>query len=279
MRFIAVAACVLAAAAAPSRAAKFIQDPPWLWASNTPELDALLPYNKDGRLSENVVLLKAPAPLEWLEMPGIFLKPTVIEIPAQVFERDAALSDASVRAVCVWQGTPKGYVGDAAAKTNGKVKNFVSWVNKECQYAEIGFISYIDEVLTIDWVDPATDMPSLPHRQTLEMGEKRTRWIGSYVGHTFEVRGSTYKQRFTVNYPNLNIVGQKPDYTTLGRTIDERDKVARVKNELVRTVRVTRVFTDVGFDVRFFFLLLSILRLCRSGCGLTAPFPENPSPP
>jgi len=200
---------------------------------------AEIPVDANGRLSENLYIVRKSAPAEWTRMNPIG-RTKIITDDVSLFKDDKAV------AVCLWKGYPVDYIKDTVrvARAGDDIVNFIQ---KECDHLELGFISYFqDEVLTITWLDPRTG--ELTESVTeLEAGERNTAWIHTVPSHSFRVQGRNFDQVFVATVPSIFTVGVKPDYTTLGRTITEQNKIGRIMSELGRVRIIKRVFTDVGF--------------------------------
>ena len=149
-------------------------------------------------------------------------------------------------ASCIWKGFPVESLKHSIynAKEKDRLEKFF---RDQCDVLEMGFISYFkDEVLDIAWIDPQTGEPTdriLP----LKAGEKNTAWLTTVPTHEFLVRGKNFEKVYRAEVPSIFTVGPMPDYTSLGRTISEANKVGRVRAELSRVRQIKRVFTDVGF--------------------------------
>jgi hypothetical protein len=204
-------------------------------------LSAKIPVDKNNRLSENVYVVLGTAPKKWLKAEPVGRR------TIQVSAEDDVFADAETVAACFWKGYPADYIKDTlnAAKATDSL---IEFVRERCDHLEIGFVSYFEgEVLKITWIHPETNQPMDSHVQELQAGERNTAWVHTMPGHKFMVKGKSFEQTYEAIVPSIHIVGSKPDYTTLGRTITEENKIARIRGELARVRKIKRIFTDVGF--------------------------------
>eukprot|EP01035_Chromulina_nebulosa_P019081 gene19081-24907_t len=125
-------------------------------------------------------------------------------------------------------------------------KAFNDWMNKQCLSAELGMISYNENKANVFWVDPkGNENPA----GTLSYGERHTLWQDTMIGHQFVVYDSitgellvnhTVKHSGPLVVKNYNIGERPPDYIAQIKDL--------FKREWVRSRRVKRTFTELGFD-------------------------------
>jgi len=199
------------------------------------------PLDENGRLAESLYIVRRTAPAKWKNAAPEGRNKVLVDEE----EAKELFASEDVVAVCLWKGFPVEYVKDSmnAAKVKDNAKDFI---NEKCNLVEMGFISYFeDEVLTITWITPEGQLSNTV--QFLHPGEKKTEWVYTRPMHKFQVKGKKFERNYTAIVPSIFTVGEKPDYTTLGRTITEAHKVGRIRQELSRVRIIKRVFTDVGF--------------------------------
>lgn len=200
---------------------------------------SLLPIDSNGRLAENVLLVLDTATERWTNLAPIGRRKILVSA------KDDLLKEGDV-AACLWKGYPPEYSKDSM-NTATEEDDPAEFKEDLCDHLEMGFISYFtDETLTITWINPVTGQLT-DAVQNLDAGEKNTAWIHTVPTHKFMVKGKNYERIFEAQVPSIFTVGTKPDYTTLGKTITEANKIGRVRMELSRVRNIKRVFTDVGF--------------------------------
>jgi hypothetical protein len=212
-------------------------------ATTTTGVTSLLPVDENKRLSENILLIRSTASSKWKKAQAIGRR-TIISSSTQ--DDDLYFPQRDYVANCLWKGFPIDYVKDSInlGKEKESVKQFF---DDKCNHLEMGFISYFDdEILNITWIDPETNELT-ENVQTLKAWERNTEWIHTVPSHEFQVKGKKFEKIFKAEVPSIFTIGQKPDYTTLGRTITEANKLGRIRQELSRVRLIKRVFTDVGF--------------------------------
>ena len=198
-----------------------------------------LPIDENRRLKENVLLVRDTASKKWQTFTATGRTKIIVT------DSDDVLASPSIVASCLWKGYPVDYVKDSINTATEK-DSPAKFGETKCDHLELGFISYFeDEVLSVTWIQADGELSD--NVQKLKAGEKNTLWIHTVPSHKFLVKGKTFEQEYTAHVPSIHIVGTKPDYTTLGRTITEANKVGRVRQELFRVQKIKRVFTDVGF--------------------------------
>lgn len=130
---------------------------------------------------------------------------------------------------------------------NAESKNLVEWLKEECQAVEVGFVNNAPNDAIMFWINHAGSRVNVGN---LGRGEKLSNWQTTYLGHQFQIvdsrTGEIYKN-FTARHSGWNVIGP------VGFTkVHEADKSAEIKhtlsNEWLRSKRVTRTFTELGFD-------------------------------
>lgn len=121
------------------------------------------------------------------------------------------------------------------------------WTNQNCQQAEIGFLSYYEEVLEVRWIRP--DTGERMKLSDLRRGERHTSWHNTFLGHSFEIYNPStdnvigeYNVIFNAIYP----LGSPPPqiFSADPTKIIE----ATLKTEFDKAHRVKRTFTELGFN-------------------------------
>jgi hypothetical protein len=165
---------------------------------------------------------------------------------------DAYFSDAKVSscpAVCVERGTEPEllpYVMEDKIFLGNGEQEFRSFI-EGCQKAEAGWVSYLDEVLTLYWID---GKGKRVQAGTLKKGEKNTVWLQSILGHKFELVDDSRSKliaEFIIQHHVFNVVGEKG--TMVKPTADYTRNIQETfKSEWQRSRGVKRTFTELGFD-------------------------------
>jgi len=162
-------------------------------------------------------------------------------------ENNASKSDCKF--VCLELGTLNEHIIHPLPTKVHKAVNykaFNDWMNKQCLSAELGMISYNENKANVFWVDPnGNENPA----GTLSYGERHTLWQDTMIGHQFVVYDSitgellvnhTVKHSGPLVIKNYHVGERPPDY------IDQIKDL--FKREWVRSRRVKRTFTELGFD-------------------------------
>ena len=125
--------------------------------------------------------------------------------------------------------------------------DMTTWYRENCQQAEIGFVSYHPTPLNVYWIAPWGEKL---HRAILQKGEKYTFWSKSWLGHQFELVDTITKEivmERTVEFNGIHAVGEKP---TLKKPLSmEKEIKNTLSHEWARSRRVTRTFTELGFNL------------------------------
>ena len=258
-RLLALVALAAAAAAAAATATGALPTPERQAALDRAEslrvaAELGLPADAEGNLLHNTLLLSDASDAaqwpraqehKWYE---------VRTARSDAFLTHVADGNRDVVAACLWRGVPLFTLRDVV-RSSGRfataataLPNPSAWFRETCQKTEIGFISYFEgETLTATWIHPDTKQPAKGYDHQLRAGEKNTLWITSYVGHQFLMKGKSFSKTYDVKFPSIHIVGPKPDYASEGHSVPGRSREHRMKSELERVNKITRVFTDVGF--------------------------------
>jgi hypothetical protein len=131
------------------------------------------------------------------------------------------------------------------------VDEFSAWTQRSCQRAEIGWVSYYDEPLTLLWINPSDN--SRVNQGELLRGERYTEWRISYLGHEFEiVKSSNHSDVvgfFPVTYTGFYVLGsfEVPPSSAQRAAARQVQIEETLRMEYERSRRVTRTFSDLGF--------------------------------
>ena len=124
-------------------------------------------------------------------------------------------------------------------------EDFANDINTNCQSAEIGFLSYLENDSTVYWLNENHERFEIG---LLKPGERNTFWIQSYLGHHFQIIdvNDEVVSDFIVEYNAIIPVGH---YTSHVKVRDVREEVRRTfDSEWKRSNRVQRTFTEFGFS-------------------------------
>jgi hypothetical protein len=125
-----------------------------------------------------------------------------------------------------------------------------NWYHNGCQSAEVGFVSYNDNPVTIYWVN--RNMPAgkqLSKRSTISKGERHTFWSSSFLGHEFEVHDSVTNENIMNVMVESNSFFSIGQFKTLQKDVNMEPTIKRaLDSEWGRSRRVTRTFTELGFN-------------------------------
>ena len=123
--------------------------------------------------------------------------------------------------------------------------DFANDINANCQSAEVGFLSYLDEDSTVYWLNENEERFEIG---LLKPGERNTFWIQSYLGHRFQIVdvNEEIASDFVVEFNAIIPVGH---YTSHVKPREVREEVRRTfDSEWKRANRVQRTFTEFGFS-------------------------------
>jgi len=156
-------------------------------------------------------------------------------------------------AACLEQGT---YIAELVNPMphqvyHGDVSNahaVSDWFVQNCQAAEVGWVSYMTTPLDVYWINSGTGERHV--RAQLQKGERYTFWSQTFLGHKFEIVDSITQEvvfETTVVHNGIYAIGEKPSLREPDRKMD-REVSHVLKNEWSRSRRVTRTFTELGFN-------------------------------
>lgn len=127
----------------------------------------------------------------------------------------------------------------------GDVSEMHDWFVSNCQSAEVGFVSYNEVPTKVYWVDNSGKKHI---RATIDKGERHTFWSSSFLGHHFLLEDSESGEellRIEVEQNGFYSVGE---FKSLRKDINMEGKIKQtLQHEWVRSRRVTRTFTELGF--------------------------------
>ena len=129
---------------------------------------------------------------------------------------------------------------------------FLDWTQQACQRADIGWVSYYNEPLTLFWLDPS-DRRRIPQGELLH-GERHTSWRNSYLGHEFEIVKSANHSDvvgvYPVKYAGFYALGSfEVGPSTPARDQSRQKQIeATLRSEYERSRSVRRTFTADGFS-------------------------------
>eukprot|EP01039_Chlorochromonas_danica_P000783 gene783-850_t len=120
------------------------------------------------------------------------------------------------------------------------------WVQRHCQMKEIGFLSYLDHEAIIYWINDDDERVEVGR---VEPGEQNTVWMGSYLGHRFEIVHPTTEEIVgEVEVAHHTVYSLGTQYSAIQER-DVRDLVRRTfEMEWDRSHRVIRTYTEFGFS-------------------------------
>ena len=167
-------------------------------------------------------------------------------------------------AACVERGTRESlvphampqyhYRGDGSSDYDDDdvKRSLTSWINNECQMVEFGFINYHDtetrREIDLYWLNTADGSRQL--HSPLKYGEENTRWIGTYLGHTFQMndpRTGEMILEHTVEFNGILPVGMHPSIVDKNKYVYEEIR-ATADQEWDKHLEVKRTFSSLGFS-------------------------------
>jgi len=124
--------------------------------------------------------------------------------------------------------------------------DILAWLDRSCQAAELGLISYLDNDASVFWVDfTGNYVPG----GILSPGERNTFWTETYLGHKFAVVDNRTNQTITEITVQYNAIIPIGEYFPRHFDRDVRQLVRGTFDaEWKRAHRVTRTFTEFGFN-------------------------------
>lgn len=122
------------------------------------------------------------------------------------------------------------------------------WMHKHCQAKEVGFLSYLSHDANINWIDDSGKRVPVG---VVQPGEKHTVWMGSYLGHRFELtHPDTQEVVGEVEMLHHTLYSLGTQYSAVGaRDADEVSQQVHstFTSEWQRAHRVVRTYTEFGF--------------------------------
>lgn len=150
--------------------------------------------------------------------------------------------------VCIERGMHYSHLKyplDHQMRTIGADDDILAWLDRSCQAAELGLISYLDNDASIFWVDFNGNNV---FAGTLSPGERNTFWTETYLGHKFAVIDNRTNQTITDITVQYNAIIPVGEYFPRHFDRDVRQLVRGTFDaEWQRAHRVTRTFTEFGF--------------------------------
>lgn len=169
----------------------------------------------------------------------------------------AGHSTENCPAVCLERGVHQSLVGAVmpdryywpADGTVGKAgaKFHADWFTPNCRQVEICLLQYVsrDEPLDVYWMD---DKGNPKKQMILEYGERKTRCITSFIGHSFQVKhGTELLDTFTVEFALVLPFGESPPSDDVSQRNFTKEIVQVLGNEWKRQDRIKRTFSPLGF--------------------------------
>mmetsp|Transcript_10135 Transcript_10135/g.12299 ORF Transcript_10135/g.12299 Transcript_10135/m.12299 type:complete len:504 (-) Transcript_10135:91-1602(-) len=130
---------------------------------------------------------------------------------------------------------------------------FNKWYSSTCQAAEIGFVSYNENPISISWIDESSGQHH--YQGELIFGERHTAWRTSFLGHVFYLEDKVTKQpagqgTYKVQYNSFYVIGVNvPGEVTEKDVAQQEGSIERTLNmEYGRSRVVQRTFTKTGFE-------------------------------
>lgn len=226
-----------------------------------------LPFDQNSKLAKHLLVYpeKCAQAVEGgtSELYARGLYPVSGEAQSAFFGDFEALSDnptlKECRATCLERGTDRAVVHAALPRYqyDGQTeeKSIRDWVFDACQKVEFGFINYHKpnekNPVNVYWVGRSGDRHS---QGELKWGERNTRFLHTFLGHTFLFEDSVTKEillEHTVEFTGVRAIGKHPspvdpnekDTSLYGREIHDS-----LIHEWDRHLKVKRTFTELGFS-------------------------------
>jgi hypothetical protein len=118
------------------------------------------------------------------------------------------------------------FPNDNSADGTKTVKDFF-W--HTCRKVEFGFVNYNENPVQMSWVDPTTGERNVQNE--LEYGEKHTKFITTFIGHTFvfsDTKTGEDVSSYTIQFDGIFPIGESGNYT--GADKDWRRIIERTAN-------------------------------------------------
>lgn len=245
-----------------------------------------LPYDENKHLSDHIFaipagkcasLLQNSADFydgsfghQWMELSGEAFDSVFGHLGSlEDFSREEMTNfDTDCLAVCIEKGTshetvarplPHRYFvqgkvdhyGDGEEVEEKTVQNF--FMSDSCAKVEYGFINYHDNPIIIYWIN---HQGKPKYNQKLEVGERKTSFIDTFIGHKFEFYDSEPNEDplenellFSWTVPNYGVIGYKNwEFPHMSVEDVERQVQQTLKNEWRRHDVVKRTFSPLAFD-------------------------------
>mmetsp|Transcript_12228 Transcript_12228/g.24398 ORF Transcript_12228/g.24398 Transcript_12228/m.24398 type:complete len:549 (-) Transcript_12228:284-1930(-) len=216
-----------------------------------------IPFNADGRLSQHLLLYPAgdcasriESQLNW--DPHNRLVHSVEGEALELFFPD--LADGGCSAVCVRLGTARDlahalmphhrYYPDSQPNFR---ENFFS---PYCEKVESGFMQYYTERyghLDFYWISHTGERV---YQGEIKYGETNTKYINSYLGHTFHLVDPTTDEvvrEHTVEFDHIAVAGKPPSLVEENPRSRAREILSTHESEWIRHGKIKRTFSPLGF--------------------------------
>lgn len=211
-----------------------------------------LTFDEYSRLSTNKLLFAGSDTCRRKVTAQTLSERDIVEISEESMKQyfpDVEEGSSNCLLVCLERGQHKDHVLHPLPYQKASMSitdNIRSWIDKNCQAAELGFVSYLDFEADVYWVSEEGQRSAVGR---LRPGERNTFWVESYLGHAFQVVNPTNNEvvhNQTVQFNTIVPIGK---YYSHVRT---REVSSLVKGtfdmEWQRAHRVTRTFTEFGFS-------------------------------
>ena len=131
----------------------------------------------------------------------------------------------------------------------GSSSSPAEWLHTHCSKAEVGFVNQGTDLMELYWVNGDQRQPS----GELDIGEKNSRWIQTFIGHQFAVVNTRTLDEtlVTVEHDGFHVLGSAPPPVVVEQdfreNLDDRIRMT-VQEEWRKSRKVTRTFTGLGFS-------------------------------
>ena len=127
-----------------------------------------------------------------------------------------------------------------------------AWFANTAMFSEIGFLSWNPNPCEIYWINGDGSKVKVAN---LKQRERNTQWQTTTLGHSFEIIDSVTNESlgvFPTSFSHINIIGTVPpeELRLAAVSVNEvaKDVKATFDQEWKRAHRVTRTFTELGFN-------------------------------
>eukprot|EP00980_Cylindrotheca_fusiformis_P013410 scaffold3416_cov120-Cylindrotheca_fusiformis.AAC.8 len=176
-------------------------------------------------------------------------------------DHDGTNKNDDCPAVCIERGVhqslvhavmPDRYYMPKETTTMKNTKAFNDWFGSSCRQAEVCLLQYLskDEALDVYWLSPNDNNKPPKFQLSLEYGERKTKCVSSFIGHSFQVQYHTSGeiiQRFTVQHTLVLPFGESPPSDDLGSRNITNEIETLLHTEWYRQGRIQRTFSSLGF--------------------------------